>query len=87
MSQDIANTNLLKLIAKDKNLIYKILNIKGVTQKRDIYEVSGDVQMTLYDYFHYWTTFRPTNLIRSLECADYLGIARELEIAKLNGEI
>lgn len=87
MSQDIANSNLLNLIAKDQNIIQKILSIKGVSKSRDIYEVSGDVQETLYDYYSYWTTLRPNKLIKSLEHADYLGIARELEIAKLNGEI
>lgn len=87
MSQEIATNNLLQLVFQDKNIINKILNIKGISKNRDEYDVSGDVQETLYDYYHYWTTLRPNKLIKSLENADYLGIARELEIAKLNGEL
>lgn len=74
-------------IVKDSSLIDKILSVKGITKKRDEYEVSANIQEVLYDHFNYWSMKRFNKLMFALENAEYLDIANDLWCAKKSGEL
>lgn len=77
------DTVLLRNITSDNNLMSLLMKVRPVTLKRDEFEVAGEAQEIVYNYFNYWS-MRPCRLFTALENTDYLKLLQKLEIINLN---